>query len=68
MTLQQQLNQAKLGKKGNAMKWVTASVVVVVLAWRVTSATGTLLEWQAKRSRGRQGSQRPATGHQCRPG
>jgi hypothetical protein len=31
LTLQQQLNQAKLAKKGSAMKWVTISVVVVVL-------------------------------------
>jgi DNA-directed RNA polymerase subunit RPC12/RpoP len=31
LTLQQQLNQARLAKKGNPMKWVIISAVVVVL-------------------------------------
>jgi hypothetical protein len=49
-TLQQQLNAAKLAKKGNPMKWVTISVVVVVLGVAGYFGYGYFSEWQAKRA------------------
>jgi len=49
-TLQQQLNQAKLAKKGNPMKWVTVSVVVIVLGVAGYFGYGYFSDWQAKRT------------------
>jgi len=49
-TLQQQLNQAKLAQKGNAMKWVKISVVVVGLGVAGYFGYGYFREWQAKRA------------------
>ena len=49
-TLQQQLNQARLAKKGNPMKWVTISAVVIVLGVAGYFGYGYFSEWQAKRS------------------
>jgi hypothetical protein len=50
ITLQQQLNQAKLAKKGNPMKWVTISVVVIVFGVGGYFGYGYFSEWQAKRA------------------
>jgi hypothetical protein len=50
LTLQQQLNQAKLAKKGNPMKWVIISVVVVVLGVAGYFGYGYFSEWRAKRA------------------
>ena len=49
-TLQQQLNQAKLGKKGNPMKWVTISAVILVVAVGAYLGYPYLRDWMAKRS------------------
>jgi hypothetical protein len=49
-TLQQQLNQAKLAKKGNPMKWVTVGVVVIVLGVGGYLGYPYLHDWMAKRS------------------
>jgi hypothetical protein len=49
-TLQQQLNQAKLAKKGNPMKWVIIGAVVVVVGVAGYFGYGYFSEWQAKRS------------------
>jgi hypothetical protein len=48
--MQQKLNQAKVGKKGAAMKWVTISAVVVVVAVGGFFAYGPIKDWWAKRS------------------
>jgi hypothetical protein len=49
-TLQQQLNQAKLARKGNPMKWVTVGVVVLVVGVGVYLGLPYLSGWMAKRS------------------
>jgi hypothetical protein len=49
-TLQQQLNQAKLARKGNPMKWVTVGVVVIVLGLGGYFGYPYLSDWMAKRS------------------
>jgi DNA-directed RNA polymerase subunit RPC12/RpoP len=49
-TLQQQLNQARLAKKGNPMKWVAAGAVVVILGVGGYLAYGPVSAWWAKRS------------------
>jgi hypothetical protein len=49
-TLQQQLNQAKLAKKGNPMKWVGAGAVLVILGVGGYLAYGPVSAWWAKRS------------------
>ncbi len=49
-TLQQQLNAAKLGKKGAAMKWITISAVVIVVAVGAYLGYPYLRDWMAKRS------------------
>jgi hypothetical protein len=49
-TLQQQLNQAKLAKKGNPMKWVTISAVIIVVAVGAYLGYPYLRDWMAKRS------------------
>jgi hypothetical protein len=50
VALEQKLSQAKAGEKGSAMKWVTASIVVVVLAVGGYFGYGYFKEWQAKRA------------------
>jgi hypothetical protein len=49
-TLQQQLNQAKLAKKGNVMKWVKVGVVVIALGLGAYFGYPYLHDWMAKRS------------------
>ena len=49
-TLQQQLNEARLAKKGNPMKWVTISVVVIALGVGGYFGYPYLRDWLAKRS------------------
>ena len=49
-TLQQQLNEARLAKKGNPMKWVTISVVVIALGVAGYFGYPYLRDWLAKRS------------------
>jgi hypothetical protein len=49
-TLQQQLNQARLAKKGNPMKWVTIGAVVIVLGLGAYFGYPYLHDWMAKRS------------------
>ena len=49
-TLQQQLNQAKLAKKGNPMKWVIVGVVVLVAGVGAYLGYPYLSDWMAKRS------------------
>jgi hypothetical protein len=49
-TLQQQLNQAKLARKGNPMKWVTVGVVVLVVGVGAYLGLPYLSGWMAKRS------------------
>jgi len=48
--LEQKLREAKAGKKGSAMKWVTAGIVVVVLGVGGYFGYGYFKEWQAKRA------------------
>jgi len=48
-TLQQQLNQAKLARKGNPMKWVTISAVVIALGVAGYFGYPYLRDWMAKR-------------------
>lgn len=50
LTLQQQLNQAKLANKGSATKWVTISVVVVVLGVAGYFGYPLIRDWLAKRA------------------
>jgi hypothetical protein len=50
LTLQEKLNQAKAGQKGSAMKWVTISIVVVVLGVGGYFGYGFFTKWQAKRA------------------
>lgn len=49
-TLQQQLNQAKLAKKGNPMKWVMVGVVVLVAGVGAYLGYPYLSDWMGKRS------------------
>ncbi len=49
-TLQQQLNQARLAKKGNPMKWVIVGAVVIVLGVAGYLGYPYLHNWMAKRS------------------
>jgi DNA-directed RNA polymerase subunit RPC12/RpoP len=49
ISLQQQLNQARLAKKGNPMKWVTIGAVVVILGVGGYFAYGPVTKWWAKR-------------------
>jgi hypothetical protein len=48
--LEQQLAQAKAGQKGNAMKWVTAGAVIIVLGVGGYLGYPYLRDWLAKRS------------------
>jgi hypothetical protein len=50
VTLQQQLNQAKLAKKGSAMKWVAIGAGVIVVAVGAWLGYPYLHDWMAKRS------------------
>jgi hypothetical protein len=50
LTLQQQLNQAKVAQKGNPMKWVIIGVAVVVLGVAGYFGYGYFAAWQAKRA------------------
>jgi DNA-directed RNA polymerase subunit RPC12/RpoP len=50
LTLQQQLNQAKLAKKGNPMKWVAIGAVVVILGVAGYFGYPLIRDWLAKRS------------------
>jgi hypothetical protein len=50
LTLQQQLSQARLAKKGSAMKWVIIGGVVIVLGVAGYFGYGYFTEWQAKRA------------------
>jgi hypothetical protein len=49
-TLQQQLNQAKLAKKGNPMKWVIVGVVIIVAGVGAYLGYPYLSDWMGKRS------------------
>jgi len=49
LTYQQQLEQAKLGKKGNPKKWVGVGAVVVILGVGGYFGYGYFSAWQAKR-------------------
>jgi hypothetical protein len=48
--LEQQLKAAKAGQKGNAMKWVTAGIVVVVLGAGGYFGYGYYTKWQDKKA------------------
>jgi hypothetical protein len=58
-TLQQQLNQAKLARKGNPMKWVTTGVVVVALGVGGYFGYPYLRDWMAKRKEAAQQASAP---------
>jgi DNA-directed RNA polymerase subunit RPC12/RpoP len=50
VTLQQQLSQAKLARKGNPMKWVAIGAVLVICGVGGYFGYGPIKEWWAKRS------------------
>ncbi len=57
--MQQKLHQAKVGKKGNASKWVTVGAVVVVIGVAAYFAYGPITAWWAKRSEAAQQASAP---------
>lgn len=61
LTYQQQLEQAKLGKKGNPMKWVGIGAAVVILGVGGYFAYGPVSKWWAKRSEAAKESSNTAT-------
>lgn len=57
--MQQKMKQAKLGKKGNPMKWVGIGAGVIVLAVAGYFAYGPITEWWAKRGQAAQQASAP---------
>ncbi len=58
-TLQQQLNEARLAKKGNPMKWVAVGAVVIILGVGGYFGYGYFNQWQKKRSEAAQQASAP---------
>jgi DNA-directed RNA polymerase subunit RPC12/RpoP len=61
LLLEQKLNQARAGKKGNAKKWVTIGAVVVIVGVGGCFAYGPVSGWWAKRGEAGKQSSKTAT-------